>query len=82
MIIILTRNLSLQVILLLHDMGLNQYQETFQLEGITGDILVELDEEVLQTELGVTSRIHRIKLLKLISGQHSAHRYTSLESKV
>lgn len=74
----LTQNLFLQVILLLHNMGLNQYQETFQLEGIAGDILVELDEEVLQTELGVTSRIHRIKLLKLISGQHSAHRYISL----
>lgn len=57
---------------LLRAMDLRQYGDTMSHEHITGEILVECDEEVLQYELGMGSRIHRIRLMKVIQGQHSA----------
>lgn len=53
-------------------MSLGQYSEKIQSEHISGEILLECDESVLQEEIGVTSRIHRIRIMKIISGQHSA----------
>ena len=47
-------------------MGLEQYQESFQAEEVDGAILAECDEHVLQHELGVTSKIHQIRLMKVI----------------
>ena len=47
-------------------MGLEQYQETFRSEMVTGEILIHCDEDVLQHELGVSSNIHRIRLMKII----------------
>ena len=64
-----------QVQKLLGAMDLSQYKESFAREHISGEILAELDEEVLKSELGMTSKIHRIRLLKVISGQHSAKSY-------
>ena len=52
-------------------MGLNKYKEQFIKEGITGSLLSEFDEEILETELNVKSRIHRIKLMKIIQGSQS-----------
>ena len=57
---------------MLEAMKLGQYKEGFLAEEISGEILVECDEEVLQHELGMSSKIHRIKLMKVITGQHSA----------
>ena len=62
-----------QVLLLLEKMGLKQYKEMFQKESINGEILVECDSEILE-DLNVTSRIHRLRLLKIISGQNSAQK--------
>ena len=53
-------------------MNLGQYEENFAREQITGEILVELNEGVLEKELGMASKIHRIKLMKVIIGRHSA----------
>ncbi len=53
-------------------MKMSQYVEAFKSEQITGEILSELNEQVLQEELGITSKIHRIKLMKVIAGRHSA----------
>ncbi len=39
------------------------------------DIFLELDEETLARELGIASRIHRLKVLKLISGDYDARSY-------
>ena len=53
-------------------MDLGQYKEKFAKEQMSGEILIECDESVLQAELGITSKIHRIRLMKLLTGQHSA----------
>ena len=66
---------SLQILSLLEAMDLGQYREGFHREHITGEILVECTEEVLQRELEITSKIHRIRLMKIISGQHSASNF-------
>ena len=49
-------------------MRLERYSETFQKEQIDGKILIELDENILKEELGMTKRIHRLKLLNIING--------------
>ena len=61
-----------QVIKLLEMMGLTQYQGSVQHEHVTGEILAELDEDSLENELGVKSKIHRVRLMKIITGRHSA----------
>ena len=53
-------------------MGLGQYQQKIVEEQISGEILLECDDSVLQEEIGITSKIHRIRLMKIIHGQHSA----------
>ncbi len=53
-------------------MGLEQYVGKFVAEQISGEILLECDDSVLKEEIGITSKIHRIRLMKVISGQHSA----------
>lgn len=46
-------------------MELTQYSEIFAREQISGEIMVELDEEILKTELGITSKLHRLVLILL-----------------
>ncbi len=53
-------------------MSLGQYREHLERELVTGDILVEFDHEVLKDELGIKSKIQRIRAMKVIHGQHSA----------
>ena len=57
---------------LLDIMNLSQYQATFSEEMISGEILVELDDRDLENDLGVRSKIHRVRLMKIINGHHSA----------
>ena len=52
-------------------MGLSKYKEQFIKEGITGSLLSELDEEILETELNVKSRLHRLKLMRIIQAHQS-----------
>ena len=49
-------------------MELTQYSEIFAREQISGEIMVELDEEILKTELGITSKLHRLVLIKEFIG--------------
>ena len=44
---------------LLEAMDLTQYTEVFAREQISGEIMTELDEDILKTELGITSKLHR-----------------------
>ena len=53
-------------------MQLPQYKEAFQREQIDGEVLIELDEQILESDLQISSKIHRIRLMKLISGNYSA----------
>ena len=55
---------------ILDSMGLQQYKEAFSRESVDGAVLVELDEEILSCELEIKSKIHCIKLIKLISGEY------------
>lgn len=50
-------------------MNLSQYREIFEMESITGEVLAECDDEdILEYELGVKTKLHRIRLMKLIAG--------------
>ena len=62
---------TLKVCDLIEVMGLGQYTQTFMAERISGEILLECDDQVLEDELGIKSKIHRIRLAKVISGSHS-----------
>ena len=53
-------------------MGLNQYVESFIKERIDGMLFLELDDSMLQKDLNIDVKLHRIRLLKVISGKHSA----------
>ena len=54
---------------LLEILGLKKYKNVFMSEEISGALLQELDEEILEMELGITSRLHRLKLLRVIDGR-------------
>lgn len=62
----------LQIISLLECMNLTQYKQQFMKELVDGEILAECDEDILEKELNITSAIHRTRLLKVITGRHSA----------
>ena len=64
--------LPLQVRRLLECMSLSQYQDAFQKEQINGETLSDCDETMLQNDLGVVSKLHRMRLLKVITGRLSA----------
>lgn len=56
---------------MLEAMGLEQYTEVFREQQINGDILCDCDDELLRTELQIKSRLHRMRLMRVISGQYS-----------
>ena len=58
-------------------MGVEQYRETFIKQQINGDILTDCDDDILKNELKITSRLHRIRLLRIISGQYSVQEIMS-----
>ena len=55
--------------------GLSQYMKTIITENISGDILIECNEMILEEELGIKSKLHRLKLLKLIGGKGPIEMY-------
>ena len=56
---------------LLEILRLTKYKDAFICEEISGALLQDLDEEILETELGITSKLHRLKLLRVIDGRQS-----------
>lgn len=54
-------------------MKLSEYSKVFEEECIDGEILAECTDDLLEKELHITNKIHRKRLLKVISGRHSAH---------
>jgi hypothetical protein len=63
---------SNEVCELLDAMELGQYKEAFVRECVSGEILLECDNSILESDLGVASRLHRLRLMKVIDGIHSA----------
>ena len=62
------------ILSLLDLLGLPQYRASFASEHIDGDILVDLGIEELK-DLGVTSKIHLLRLMKIIEGKTPAKKY-------
>ena len=50
---------------MLEKVGLSQYKEAFLKEAVDGDMFMILDEQMLNDELGVSSKLHRLRLLRL-----------------
>ena len=67
----------LQIQQMLDALQLSQYKEAFEREQVDGEVLLELDDEMLQHELGVNFKIHRLRLMKIISGSNSAENLVS-----
>ncbi|KAL5506258.1 hypothetical protein EMCRGX_G007863 [Ephydatia muelleri] len=63
---------TVNMVRLLKAMGLEQYSQDMAREHITGDVLLECTEGILEKELNILSKLHRVRLLKLIDGSHSA----------
>ena len=63
---------ALQVSALLDAMQLREYKGKFNSEQVSGAIMIDIDDSILKEELGISSRLHRLRLLKVISGEHSA----------
>ena len=49
--------------------GLEKYKDVFSTAGLSGDILSQCNEEVLEKELGISSKINRTKILHIITGK-------------
>lgn len=64
--------LYIQIQDLLQVMNLSQYKAKFAEEMISGEILIELGQDDLERDLEIKSKIHRIRLMKIIDGHHSA----------
>ena len=62
------------VLQLLDDMNLVEFKDSFQREQVDGELLAELSKQELE-DLGVTKRIHQLRLIKLINGSSSAKKY-------
>ncbi len=67
----------LQILTLLEAMNLAQYQDNFVKEQVDGEILADCDEGMLEVDLHITSAIHRNRLMKIITGKHSAQYFTT-----
>lgn len=66
-----------QVLHLLKEMHLEEHLQRFSREQISGAILSECDDLVLQ-ELGVKSKLHRIRIINFITGKCSARQHIEL----
>lgn len=64
----------IKVLQLLDLMGLSQYRDNFIKEHIDGEVLVDLGEEELK-DLGVISKIHTLRLKKIIEGKIPSQKY-------
>lgn len=69
-----------QVLTLLDYMNLKQYKDSFSTEVVDGAIFAQLDDTILEHDLGVQSRLHRLKLLRVITGKQSVMQLASIGS--
>ena len=70
------RNLStVDIMQLLDAMKLGEYKDAFKREMIDGEIMCALSEEMLLNDLKIEKQLHRLRLMKLISGQTSSRKF-------
>lgn len=60
-----------QVMQLLEFIGLPQYRNIFGAEGVTGEVLLRLDDDGLKSDLKIASSVHRARIMAVVSGQQS-----------
>lgn len=48
---------------------MKQYAAVFQREKINGEVLVDMDEEMMKGDLGIASKLHRMRLMKVRGGE-------------
>ena len=56
-------------------MGLARYAQTFKEERIDGHLLFDLNEEILEEELGMSEKMHRMRLMMVITGRQCVTDY-------
>ena len=54
---------------MLRALDLPEYVEVFLQARVDGLVLLELTDNVLLTELGVDSKLHRIRIMNLVAGK-------------
>ena len=59
-------------------MGLKQYAATFSLELVDGKLFFELDDVMLEEDLGITSRLHRLRMMKIIRGEQNVNDFLTV----
>ena len=62
------------VLLLLDNMNLGEYKDSFQREQVDGELMLELTKTDLE-DLGITKNLHQVRLMKLIDGSSSVKKY-------
>ncbi|KAI6656416.1 hypothetical protein LOD99_1212 [Oopsacas minuta] len=68
---------------LLNSLNLSQYTNKFVEEGVNGEILSVLDSSILENDLGITSGLHKKKILKIVEKlihQQDISHYMCLDS--
>lgn len=50
-------------------MGLEKYRTKFIEEKVDGFLLLELDDYVLENELEMSTKLHRIRMIAIINGR-------------
>ncbi len=56
-------------------MNMERYIPQFQQEHISGDLLLDLNDDILREELGIVREVHSMKLKKIMSGEQSIEKY-------
>lgn len=49
-------------------MGLQKYAASFSEESVDGELFFELDNLMLEEDLGVKNRLHRLRIMRIIRG--------------
>ena len=44
---------------------MKQYADVFHREMINGEVLVDMDEEMMEKDLGIGTKFHRMRLMKV-----------------
>ena len=62
-----------QVLLWLDDLNLSQYKKKFKAEKMCERLLWQCDDEILDKDMGITNRLHRIRILTAIEDRRKLH---------
>ena len=61
-----------QVLQWLDDLNLSQYKKKFKAERLCERLLWQCDDEILDKDLGISNRLHRIRILTAIEDRRKA----------